>query len=79
VRAERRRQQLEEQGICISAKTLQRELLLRDSHDSGRALAPLKKARDAIQIDTSDMSVEDVVKRIVAVAAAVPRSEDPRC
>ena len=78
-RAERRRRQLEEQGICISAKTLQRELLLRDSHDSGRALAPLKKARDAIQIDTTDMSVEDVVERIVAVAAGVPRSEDPGC
>ena len=79
VRAERRRRQLEEQGICISAKTLQRELLLRDSHDSGRALAPLKKARDAIQIDTTDMSVEDVVERIVAVAAGVPQSEDPGC
>lgn len=79
VRAERRRHQLEEQGICISTKTLQRELLLRDSHDSGRALAPLRKARDAIQVDTSEMSVEDVVEAIVAVAADIPRREDPAC
>jgi cytidylate kinase len=79
VRAERRKRQLEEQGICISVKTLQRELLLRDSHDSGRALAPLKKARDAVEIDTSDMTIEEVVDAIVTVAAGVQGHEGFAC
>ncbi len=67
VRALRRKRQLEEQGICISVKTLERELLLRDSHDSGRAVAPLKKARDAVEIDTSHLSIDEVVEIIVGV------------
>lgn len=71
VRALRRKLQLEEQGICISLKTLERELLLRDSHDSGRALAPLKKARGALEIDTSHLSIDEVVERIVGAASAV--------
>lgn len=79
VRAARRRRQLQEQGICISEKTLQRELLLRDSHDSGRALAPLKKARDAVEIDTSEMTVEQVVEAIVTMAEAVRDREDRTC
>lgn len=79
VRAARRRQQLEDQGICISEKTLQRELLLRDSHDSGRALAPLKKARDAVEIDTSEMTVNQVVETIVTLAAGVHDREDRTC
>ena len=79
VRARRRALQLEEQGICISAKTLERELLLRDSHDSGRALAPLKKAREAVQIDTSDKTVNEVVEAIVSLAAGVGTREDASC
>lgn len=77
VRALRRRRQLEEQGICISLKTLERELLLRDSHDSGRALAPLKKARDAVEIDTSHLGIDEVVDIIVAAAgvASAGRAE----
>lgn len=77
VRALRRRRQLEEQGICISLKTLERELLLRDSHDSGRALAPLKKARDAVEIDTSHLGIDEVVDTIVAAAgvASAGRAE----
>lgn len=79
VRAARRRHQLEEQGICISEKTLQRELLLRDSHDSGRTLAPLKKARDAVEIDTSELTVDQVVEAIVTLAARVEVREDRTC
>ena len=79
VRAERRKRQLEEQGICISAKTLQRELLLRDSYDSGRTLAPLKKARDAIEIDTTDMTIGEVVEAIEGVVADVQKREGLKC
>ncbi|MBU2602174.1 MAG: (d)CMP kinase [Actinobacteria bacterium] len=71
VRAVRRKRQLEEQGICISAKTLEREILLRDTHDSTRSVAPLRKPRDAIEIDTTELSIEEVVDRIAAEAVGV--------
>jgi cytidylate kinase len=67
-RARRRQLQLEEQGICIGLKTLERDLLLRDSYDSGRALAPLRRARDALELDTTKLTVEEVVDTIVAEA-----------
>ncbi|MHB1344919.1 MAG: (d)CMP kinase [Thermoleophilia bacterium] len=79
VRALRRKRQLEEQGICISAKTLERELLLRDSHDSGRAVAPLKKARDAVEIDTSHLRIDEVVETIVGVVDDVRMKKAEGC
>jgi cytidylate kinase len=71
VRAERRRLQLAEQGIAISTKVLERELLLRDTHDSARSVAPLKMAKGALQIDSSAMTVDEVVGAIVAAAERV--------
>jgi cytidylate kinase len=79
IRAERRRLQLEEQGICISADTLERELLLRDSHDSDRDVAPLKRAPDALEIDSSTMSIDDVVDTIVAAARSAESGGDRTC
>ncbi len=79
VRAIRRKRQLEEQGIVVSAKTLEREILLRDSHDSTRSIAPLKKPRDAVEIDTTDLSIEEVVERIEAEAAAVGSDRGGSC
>lgn len=67
-RARRRQQQLEAQGICVSLEILERDLLLRDSYDSGRALAPLRRARDAVEVDTTALSMEEVVEAIVAEA-----------
>lgn len=79
VRATRRRQQLEEQGVCISQNALERELLLRDSRDSGRVLAPLRKARDAVEIDTSALTVDQVLDLIVEHAAANEPGEGTPC
>jgi cytidylate kinase len=67
-RARRRQQQLEEQGVCIPLKTLERDILLRDSHDSGRSLAPLRRAKDALALDTTELKVEEVVQAIVEEA-----------
>jgi CMP/dCMP kinase len=67
-RAQRRQQQLEVQGVCIALKTLERDILIRDSYDSGRSLAPLRRAKDALEIDTTALSVEQVVERIAAEA-----------
>lgn len=52
-----------------NAETVE-ELLARDRQDSERATAPLAKADDAIEIDTTDLTVEQVVDRMVAAAVA---------
>ena len=41
------------------------EINERDFQDKNRAVAPLKKAADAVEIDTSDMSIEEVVQEII--------------
>ena len=42
-------------------EALKRDIIARDEQDSTRAIAPLKKADDAVMIDTSDMTVEEVL------------------
>ena len=46
-----------------------KEIAKRDKRDSSRATAPLKQAKDAIYIDTSDMSISEVVDYVVSVIA----------
>jgi cytidylate kinase len=53
-----------------SAQTLEeveRDIIQRDINDSTRALAPLKPAEDAVRIDTTDLSLEEVVKTMLKV------------
>ena len=59
-RAERRLNQLKDQGISANLPHLIQKLLLRDKADSERLISPLKPAKEAIIIDTSDMSVSEV-------------------
>lgn len=62
VRALRRLKELREKGNTeIDLVTLQREIEERDRQDMNREFSPLKKADDAITIDTSDMTIEEVV------------------
>jgi cytidylate kinase len=68
-RARRRQEQLAEQGIEVPLKTLERELLLRDTTDAGRPVAPLRRSREAVEIDTTSMSAEEVITRICELAA----------
>src|SRR5260370_14570052 len=50
--------------------TIRDEVKVRDRQDTTRVLAPLVKAPDAIEIDTSDLSVDAVVDRMAAIVAA---------
>ena len=65
VRARRRYKQLNDKGIHANLRALSRDLEQRDARDAARAVAPLVPAPDAVQLDTSDLDVEDVVERIV--------------
>lgn len=64
-RARRRKRDLEQQGYAVALSQLEGEIAERDRRDSSRVLAPLQKAQDAIEIQTDDLSIEEVVERIV--------------
>jgi len=67
-RARRRGRQLQEQGVGVEPSALQRELLLRDASDSGRATAPLQRADDALEIDTTALAPDVVIDLVCAEA-----------
>jgi len=67
VRARRRAAQLEQKGETVDIDQLREEIRQRDDSDMTRDVAPLRKADDAILVDTSDMTFEQVVKHVVAL------------
>ena len=69
-RARRRRDQLLAQGIDQSLDELVADIAARDAYDSGRALAPLRKADDAAEIDTTGMTIAEVIEAVSALIAA---------
>ncbi len=65
IRAERRYKQLKEKGIDANIRTLLLELRERDERDSARSVAPLQKAADARQLDSSGLAVEEIVSQVL--------------
>lgn len=65
IRAERRYKQLKEKGIDANLRALSRDLQERDERDTKRAVAPLVPAPDSQVLDSSALSVEEVVDRIL--------------
>ena len=65
-RAKRRQKQLAEKGQQIELQEILEQILKRDADDSSRILAPLKPAEDAVIVDSSNMSIEDVVSFMLA-------------
>ncbi|HIZ03625.1 MAG TPA: (d)CMP kinase [Candidatus Borkfalkia avistercoris] len=63
-RAQRRGKELAEKGYDVDLKKLQEEIEERDRNDSTRAHSPLKRAEDAVLVDTSRMTIEEVVAYI---------------
>ncbi|MAZ80121.1 MAG: cytidylate kinase [Gammaproteobacteria bacterium] len=66
-RAERRLNQLKDQGISANLPVLIQKLLLRDKADTERSLSPLMPAKDAIIIDTSKFSAEEVFNKTINI------------
>lgn len=66
-RAQRRYKQLKLKGIDGNLAALLRDINERDERDSQRSASPLKPADDAVQIDTSDLSIEQVVEQVLAI------------
>ncbi|WP_321831256.1 (d)CMP kinase [Thalassovita sp.] len=70
VRATRRHKELAEKGGTQSYETVLQDVIERDKRDSERATAPLKPAEDAVQIDTSDLSIEAAIAAAIAAIEA---------
>jgi len=69
-RARRRAAQMRRQGIEADFDEIRAEIVARDERDKHRDVAPLVKAEDAVEIDSSDLSIDEVVDRILAVVDA---------
>ena len=69
VRARRRYEELRSKGVNENLDDIHEEIKDRDYQDMNRKLNPLVQAEDAIRLDTSDMTIDEVVNTIVAMAA----------
>jgi len=67
IRAERRYKQLKEKGESVNLTRLFREIKARDLRDQSRSIAPLRPAEDAVIIDSSKLSIDEVFEKIVSL------------
>lgn len=65
VRAQRRYKEFMEKGLQTAYEKVLQDMIIRDKRDSSRSTAPLKPADDAVIIDTSDLSIDEVLQKIV--------------
>ncbi|MEO6967453.1 MAG: (d)CMP kinase [Rhodanobacteraceae bacterium] len=66
-RAERRYKQLKGKGLEVTLGSLLYEIEARDARDASRAIAPLKRANDAVLVDTTGMSIAEVVAKVLSL------------
>jgi len=71
-RARRRTLELSSRGFAIDADKIRLDIMERDARDSGRDLAPLKKADDAQVIDSTGLSVDNVFRKILDIIKKGP-------
>jgi len=67
VRALRRQKDLELIGELKSLEDLEKDIIRRDEYDSTRVISPLKKAEDAIEIETTDLTLDGQVSKIIEI------------
>ena len=65
-RADRRYKQLKNKGLSVNLRDLLEQIQERDARDRGRAVAPLKPTADALIIDSTQMTIEEVLQMIMA-------------
>jgi cytidylate kinase len=64
-RARRRYEELLQKGQTVSFDEVKDDMIFRDNNDSSRAFAPLKKVPDAIEIDSTELTIDEVVEKIL--------------
>ena len=65
-RTKRRFEEYQNKGINVSLEALTQEIIDRDYQDSHRKISPLKKADDAIEVDTTSLTIHDIVDQIMS-------------
>lgn len=66
-RAKRRYLELSEKGISCQLEEIQKDIEDRDARDMNRAVSPLRQAEDAVLVDSSEMTIPEVVKAILQI------------
>lgn len=66
-RAERRYKELTEKGTSCCLDEIRRDIEERDRRDMNREISPLRQAEDAVLVDSSDMTIEEVTERILQI------------
>lgn len=66
-RAERRYLENKEKGIESDFERLKQEIIDRDEYDTNRKVSPLKQAQDAVRLDTTSLSIPEVVKKSIEI------------
>ena len=66
-RARRRYKEQTERGIRCDLAQIERDIIARDEQDMNRAVSPLKQAEDAVLVDASDMTINEVTEKIVSL------------
>lgn len=66
-RANRRYKELQEKGIVCNLQEIEQDIIARDEQDMNRDVAPLKQAEDAVFLDSSNMTIEEVVQKIISI------------
>lgn len=61
IRAKRRYDEMTEKGVDCDYEVLKREIAERDTRDMTRKISPLRKAEDAVELDTTEMTIEEVI------------------
>lgn len=77
-RARRRQAQLRMQGVSQSTEELVKDISTRDALDSGRQVAPLRKADDAVEVDTTGMTITEAIETVCALARKAEQKDLPQ-
>jgi cytidylate kinase len=75
-RAARRHEELAQRGLASDLDTIEREIRQRDHADSTRAESPLTRAPDAIHLDTTELGLDEVVRRMLSAIEQLRQAAD---
>ncbi len=67
VRAKRRFDELTQKGESCDLQKIEEDIIERDHRDMTREISPLKQAEDAVLVDSSDMTIDEVVEKIISL------------
>lgn len=68
VRATRRYDELREKGVDCDLEKIEADIIERDERDMNREASPLRQAEDAILVDTSDLTIDEVIEKILELS-----------